>query len=114
MRRRALKEQSGRQERVGQCLSRRRKNTGSRQRKNLRKTECSASFMKQAGVRIRDNQIANVVALLKDADSVELKLTVPESDHQSSISALGIDVLDAELRQVVFFDTRDLKLNRHG
>jgi hypothetical protein len=70
--------------------------------------------MKQPGTPINENQIAEVLDLLKDADSVELKLTVPDTDHQSSISALDIDVLDAELRQVVFFDTPDLKLNRLG
>ena len=61
-----------------------------------------------------DDQIATAVDLLKDADSVELKLTVRESDHRSSIMALDMDVLDAEFRQVVFFDTPDLKLNRSG
>ena len=53
-------------------------------------------------------------ALIKDADSVELKLTVPESDHRSTVAALGMDPLDAELRQVFFFDTADLALNKSG
>ena len=61
-----------------------------------------------------DEQIAKALDLLKDADSVELKVTVQDSDHRSSITALEMDVLDAEFRQVVFFDTRDLKLNRSG
>src|ERR1044071_1839058 len=53
-------------------------------------------------------------ALIKDADSVELKLTVPESDQRSTVAALGMDPLDAELRQVFFFDTPDLALNKSG
>jgi hypothetical protein len=61
-----------------------------------------------------DGQIAKALDLLKDADSVELKLTVPDSDHRSAIMALDMDVLDAEFRQVVFFDTPDLKLSRNG
>src|SRR4030095_2194001 len=40
------------------------------------------------------------------ADSVELKMTVGDGDRHSAIT--GLDVLDAQLRQVVFFDTPDL------
>jgi hypothetical protein len=61
-----------------------------------------------------DGQIAEVLALLKHSDSVELKLTVQDSDYRSVIMALGMDVLDAEFRQVIFFDTPDLKLSRSG
>jgi hypothetical protein len=61
-----------------------------------------------------NDQIAKAVDLLNDADSVELKLTVQETDHRSAIMALDMDVLDAEFRQVVFFDTPDLKLSRSG
>ena len=52
--------------------------------------------------------------LIKGADSVELKLTVPEADHRSTVSALGMDPLDAEIRQVFFFDTPDLALDKQG
>ena len=52
--------------------------------------------------------------LVAEADSVELKLTVPDTERQATIAALGIDPLDAELRQVFFFDTPDLKLNEAG
>jgi len=61
-----------------------------------------------------DQQIAKMLELVKFADTVELKVTVPDIDHRPALEALGIDVLDAELRQVVFFDTPDLKLNRSG
>ena len=47
--------------------------------------------------------------LVAEADSVELKLTVPGHRHQrSTIAALGMDPLDAQIRQVFFFDTPDL------
>ncbi len=62
----------------------------------------------------RGDQIGKTVDLLKDSDTVELKLTVPDNDHRSSIMALDMDVLDAEFRQVVFFDTPNLKLYRCG
>jgi hypothetical protein len=45
---------------------------------------------------------------------VELKLTVPEPDQQSTARALGLDVLDAQIRQVFFFDTPDLGLDAQG
>src|SRR5687767_4923251 len=58
--------------------------------------------------------IAELLALLKDSDTCELKVTVPESDQRSAIRALGMDALDAEIRQVFFFDTPDLTLNSNG
>jgi hypothetical protein len=64
--------------------------------------------------RLSDNDVAEVLALIKDSDSVELKLTVPESEHSSTVQALGIDPLDAQIRQVFFFDTPDLTLYERG
>jgi hypothetical protein len=64
--------------------------------------------------RISDDDLARMIALMKDSDSVELKLTVPESDHRSALAALELDPLDAQIRQVFFFDTPDLALNKNG
>ena len=55
-----------------------------------------------------------LLALIKESDSVELKLTVPESHQRSTVAALGIDPLDAQIRQVFFFDTPDLALDKQG
>ena len=66
------------------------------------------------GPRISDTQLAEVLALAKDSDSVELKLTVPDADRRATVNALGIDPLNAQIRQVFFFDTPDLILNQHG
>ncbi len=63
---------------------------------------------------LSDAQLAEVLELTKSADSVELKLTVPDSELRSTVQALGMDPLDAQIRQVFFFDTPDLKLNSHG
>ena len=63
---------------------------------------------------LTDNQFSKALNLIKNADSVELKLTVSDTDRSSAITALDMDVLDAELRQVVFFDTPDLMLNQAG
>jgi hypothetical protein len=59
-------------------------------------------------------QLSEVLKLAGESDSVELKLTVPDTDHRTTIQALGMDPLDAQIRQVVFFDTPDLTLNGHG
>jgi hypothetical protein len=61
-----------------------------------------------------DEELDRMFSLIEGADSVELKLTVPESDQRSAAVALGMDPLDAELRQVFFFDTPDLALNERG
>ncbi len=63
---------------------------------------------------LSNEQLVEMLGLIKGADSVELKVTVPETDHRSAVAALGIDPLDAQVRQVVFFDTPDLTLNEHG
>jgi hypothetical protein len=60
------------------------------------------------------DELARLLALIKEADSVELKLTVPESHQRSTVVALGMDPLEAQIRQVVFFDTPDLALDQHG
>jgi hypothetical protein len=64
--------------------------------------------------RLSDDDLIRVIGLMKDSDTVELKLTVPESEHRSTVAALGMDPLDAQIRQVFFFDTPDLTLNEHG
>ena len=64
--------------------------------------------------RLSDEDTAKVMALIKDSDSVELKLTVPETAHSSTVAALKMDPLDAQIRQVFFFDTPDLTLYEQG
>jgi hypothetical protein len=59
-------------------------------------------------------QLGELLALIKESDSVELKLTVPESDQRSAIASLGLDPLQAQIRQVFFFDTPDLALDNQG
>ena len=65
-------------------------------------------------VALSHEQITEMLGLLKDSDSVELKLTVPEHDQRSAVVALGIDPLEAQIRQVFFFDTPDLELDKQG
>lgn len=62
------------------------------------------------------SQVTELLALTRQADSVELKVTVPDEGvgYRSTAEALEIDVLDAQIRQVFFFDTPDLRLNAAG
>ncbi len=66
------------------------------------------------GLQLSQEEMGRLLALVDDADSVELKLTVPEADQRSAVTALGMDPLDAQIRQVFFFDTPDLALDRAG
>jgi hypothetical protein len=70
--------------------------------------------LRSAAPHLSDEEITRLLALIDDADSVELKLTVPAADQRSTVAALEMDPLDAQIRQVFFFDTPDLKLNEHG
>jgi hypothetical protein len=63
---------------------------------------------------VPDAELARSLALLQRSDTVELKLTIPAAQQRAAIRALGIDPLDAQIRQVVFFDTPDLALDRAG
>jgi hypothetical protein len=63
---------------------------------------------------LSDEQLAELIELIGESDSVELKLTVPELHQRSTVTALGMDPLEAQIRQVFFFDTPDLTLNRQG
>jgi hypothetical protein len=63
---------------------------------------------------ISDEELGRLIALMKGADSVELKATVPAADQRSAVDALGLDPLEAQIRQVFFFDTPDLALDASG
>ena len=63
---------------------------------------------------LTDAQLAELMSLLRGSDTVELKLTVPAAQQRDAIRALGLDALDAQIRQVIFFDTPDLALDRAG
>ena len=64
--------------------------------------------------RLSDDQVGELLDLVDAADSVELKLTLPDQDQRSTIAALGIDPLEAEIRQVFFLETPDLALDDLG
>ncbi len=59
-------------------------------------------------------KLGQLLEILPDVDAVELKLTVPDTDQRPLLRVLGIDPLAAEIRQVAFFDTTDLRLSAAG
>jgi hypothetical protein len=61
-----------------------------------------------------NEELVRLLELLEGADSVELKLTVPEPHQRSAVAALDLDPLEAQIRQVFFFDTPELDLDAHG
>ena len=63
---------------------------------------------------LTDEQTIELLALAKHSDSVELKLTIAESEQRSALQALGIDPLEAQIRQVFFLDTPDLGSTRRA
>jgi hypothetical protein len=63
---------------------------------------------------LTDEQLAEVLQLARESDSVELKLTVPDSHRRSTVVALDMDPIDAQVRLVYFFDLPDLTLESHG
>jgi hypothetical protein len=63
---------------------------------------------------LTDEDLGELIELTQGADTVELKLTVPMSERSRGAAALGVDPLEAQIRQVFFFDTPDLSLNKRG
>ena len=61
-----------------------------------------------------NEQLVQLLHTLEGADSVELKLTVPEPHQRSTVVALALDPLEAQIRQVFFFDTPELALDAAG
>ncbi len=55
-----------------------------------------------------DDGVRRMLATVPESAAVELKVTVPDSDRRPVMAALGVDPLDAEIRQVAFVDTPDL------
>jgi hypothetical protein len=68
----------------------------------------------EAGARFSVDEALRLKEIVKESDSIELKLTVPEGAYRSGARALGVDPLEGQIRQVYFFDTPDLALNQAG
>jgi len=60
------------------------------------------------------SNVAELLATMQASDSIELKVTIPTTSHRATVAGLPIDPVEAQPRQVFFFDTPDLKLNQAG
>lgn len=63
---------------------------------------------------VSGERLVEMIAVMKSSDSVELKQTIRAAHVQMSGESLGFDPIEAEIRQIVFFDTADLELHRAG
>ncbi len=68
----------------------------------------------QPSTRLNDTELKEMMRLVKGAHSVELKLSVPASAHRATIQGLPTDPVEAQARQIYFFDTPDLQLFKAG
>jgi hypothetical protein len=64
--------------------------------------------------RLSDTQLGELMRLLKGADTTELKVSIPSENHVETIRGLPIDPVEAQPRQVFFFDTPELTLSKAG
>jgi hypothetical protein len=51
---------------------------------------------------------------IRHSKSIELKVSVPMAEHRATVASIGLDPVEAQPRQVYFFDTADQALNRAG
>jgi hypothetical protein len=58
--------------------------------------------------------LKKLLHLIRNAKSIEIKVSVPMAAHQRTALGMGIDPVEAEVRHVYFFDTADQALNRAG
>lgn len=64
--------------------------------------------------RLSNADLAEIMRLLRGVDSVELKTTIPVGAHRATVLGLPLDPVEAQPRQVFFFDTPDLALDAAG
>jgi hypothetical protein len=61
-----------------------------------------------------DGELDQLLTLSREADRVELKITVPGAAHDATCAALGVDFAGGTACQVYYLDTRDRALQRDG
>jgi hypothetical protein len=67
-----------------------------------------------AAPRLTDEELVELLQIMRGVDSVELKLTLPTPQPKGVLQSLGIDPVEAQPRQVYFFDTPTISLNEAG
>lgn len=89
--------------------------------RTARKTTLARPAAKKAPARqpalakaLSGEDMMKILDLVKGANSIELKLSVPLPGQQATVRSIGLDPVEAQPRQAYFFDTPDLALNRAG
>ena len=80
-------------------------------------TKRTASRMPRAGADVpvmSADAMLELFQILQGSTSLELKLSVPDHGRNAAVKGIGFDPVEAEPRQVYFFDTPDLALNKAG
>ena len=77
-------------------------------------TRSTTTTSTEGAPRLAEADIPQVLSILRQTDSVELKVTVAVDAHRATIRGMPIDPVEAQPRQVFFFDTPDLALDRAG
>jgi hypothetical protein len=76
------------------------------------KTQRAAAPVVAQGLSAEDTK--KLLYLVRNAKSIELKLSVPMEQHQAAALSIGLDAVESQPRHVYFFDTADQALNRAG
>jgi hypothetical protein len=63
---------------------------------------------------VSSERVARLIHLWRGDQRARFTLSTPDPDHRSAVRSLGLDLLDARLRQIYFFDTREANLTRQG
>jgi len=63
---------------------------------------------------ISPQDMKKLLHLIKNSKSIEIKVSVPMTEHQRTTLSIGLDPVEAQPRHVYFFDTPDQALNRAG
>lgn len=63
---------------------------------------------------ISRDDMQKLLHLIRNSKSIEIKVSVPMTEHQRTALSIGLDPVEAQPRHVYFFDTPDQALNRAG
>jgi hypothetical protein len=58
--------------------------------------------------------LKKLLHVIRNSKSIEIKVSVPMTQHQRTTLRTGLDPVEAQPRHVYFFDTPDQRLNRAG
>jgi hypothetical protein len=63
---------------------------------------------------ISREDMKQLLHVIRNSKSIEIKVSVPMTEHQRATLSIGLDPVEAQPRHVYFFDTADQALNRAG